>query len=41
MTLLGGAWYGKLELARRAAPEEELVLAELEGIAEAAEEDKP
>lgn len=41
MTLVGGAWYGKVELAKKAAQEEEVVLAELEGIAEVADEDKP
>lgn len=39
LTLLGGAWYGKVEMANQAAPEAG-VLAELEGIAEAAEEGK-
>ena len=40
MTLVGGAWYGKVELAKKGASEV-VVLAELEGIAEAADEDKP
>ena len=40
MTLIGGAWYGKVELAKKAASEE-VVLVELEAIAEVANEDKP
>ena len=39
MTLLGGAWYSKAEMAKKAA-REEVVLAELEGITEVAAEDK-
>ncbi|KAA6416386.1 MAG: phosphate phosphoenolpyruvate translocator [Lasallia pustulata] len=39
MTLIGGAWYSKVELAKKAAREED-VLMELEAIVEVADEDK-